>query len=84
MYEAPGGFVMNTGTTVVVATFAYRHEAEFAKATLDSAGIDSVLSIDDAGGAEAGLSFVNPARIVVRTEDHDSAQGILRQYGFTV
>ena len=75
---------MNTPTTVVAATFAYRYEAEFAKATLDSAGIESVLSIDDAGGAEVGLSFVNPARIIVRSEDHDSAQGVLRQYGFTV
>jgi hypothetical protein len=75
---------MNTGTTVIVATFAYRHEAEFAKATLDSAGIDSVLSIDDAGGAEAGLSFVNPARIIVSIGDHNSAQSVLCQYGFTV
>lgn len=75
---------MNTSRTVVVAAFGYRHEAEFAKATLDTAGIESVLSIDDAGGAEAGLSFANPARIIVRSEDRDSARDVLRQFGFAV
>lgn len=75
---------MSVSTTVVVATFGYRHEAEFAKATLDSAGIESVLSVDDAGGAEAGLSFANPARIIVRSEDQDSARDVLRQFGFVV
>jgi hypothetical protein len=78
------GFAMSIDTTVVVATFGFRHEAEFAKATLDSAGIASVLSIDDAGGAEAGLSFANPARIIVRSEDHDTARDVLRQFGFTL
>jgi hypothetical protein len=75
---------MSISTTVVVATFGYRHEAEFAKATLDSAGIESVLSIDDAGGAEAGLSFANPARIIVRSENQDSARDVLREFGFAV
>jgi hypothetical protein len=75
---------MNTSMTIVVAAYGYRHEAEFAKATLDTAGIESVLSIDDAGGAEAGLSFANPARIIVRSEDRDSARDVLRQFGFAV
>jgi hypothetical protein len=75
---------MSISTTAVVATFGYRHEAEFAQATLESAGIDSVLSIADAGGAEVGLSFANPAHIIVRHEDYDSARDVLRQFGFGV
>ena len=43
--------------TAIAATFAYRHEAEFARETLQAAGIESVLIADDAGGAYAGMSF---------------------------
>ena len=53
-------------TTTVVARFHYRHEAELAHGYLESAGVDSALHIDDAGGMDVGLAFVNPARIVVR------------------
>jgi hypothetical protein len=63
--------------TAVVATFGYRHEAEFARETLRSAGIDSVLAGDDAGGAWGPLGFTRGLRLLVRREDLDRARAVL-------
>ncbi len=68
-------------TTTVVARFHYRHEAELAHGFLESAGVDSALHIDDAGGMDVGLAFVNPARLVVRVEDEERARQILVDAG---
>lgn len=70
-----------THETAVAATFAHRHEAEFARETLRAAGIESVLIADDAGGAYAGLSFSGPVRLIVRTEDLTQARAALEQPG---
>ncbi len=67
--------------SVVVAQFGFRHEAEMAKSYLDDAGIPSVLSVDDSGGAFAGISFPAPARIRVRQDDVVRAQKVLEQAG---
>ena len=68
-------------STTIVARFHYRHEAELAHGFLESAGVDSALHIDDAGGMDVGLAFVNPARIVVRAEDEERARQILVDVG---
>ena len=67
--------------TRIVAHFHYRHEGEFAQAYLHDAGVDAALFVDDAGGADAGLAFVNPARLMVRTEDAERALELLRDLG---
>ncbi len=67
--------------TTVVARFHYRHEAELAHGYLESAGVDSALHIDDAGGMDVGLAFVNPARLVVRAEDEERARRVLVDAG---
>ncbi len=67
--------------TTIVARFHYRHEAELARGYLESAGVDSALLIDDAGGMDVGLAFVNPARLVVRDEDKQRARGVLVDAG---
>ncbi len=67
--------------TTVVARFHYRHEAELAHGYLEDAGIDTALFIDDAGGMDVGLAFVNPARVVVRTEDKARALEVLADTG---
>ena len=67
--------------TTVVARFHYRHEAELANGYLENAGVDSALHIDDAGGMDVGLAFVNPARIVVRAEDEERARRVLVDAG---
>ena len=43
--------------------------------------MDSALLIDDAGGMDVGLAFVNPARLVVRDEDKQRARGVLVDAG---
>ena len=67
---------------VVVARFGYRHEAELALGFLEDSGISAALFVDDAGGAEVGLAFANPARIVVAREGAEAARKILRAAGF--
>lgn len=65
--------------TIVAATFASRHEAEFARETLHAAGIEAVLIADDAGGAYAGLSLTGQARLLVRSSDVVRARGLLSE-----
>jgi hypothetical protein len=67
--------------TTVVARFHYRHQAELAHGYLKDAGVEAALLIDDAGGMDVGLAFVNPARIVVRAEDEERARGVLIDAG---
>lgn len=67
--------------TSIVARFHYRHQAELAHGYLENAGVDAALLIDDAGGMDVGLAFVNPARIVVRAEDEERARGVLVDAG---
>ncbi|MCA9738800.1 MAG: DUF2007 domain-containing protein [Gemmatimonadota bacterium] len=62
---------------VTIATFGYRHEAELAKGFLDDAGITSQLRVDDGSGIEAGMAFINTAKILVMPEDADRAAGVL-------
>ncbi len=68
-------------STTIVARFHYRHEAELAHGYLESAGVNSMLHIDDAGGMDVGLAFVTPARIVVRVEDEERARQVLVDAG---
>lgn len=62
---------------VVIATFQYRHEAEFAAGFLENAGIPFRLQVDDAGGADAGVTVSNPARVWVRADDVEEARELL-------
>jgi hypothetical protein len=57
--------------TVMVAAFRYRHEGEFAKATLESAGVPCILVADDGGGMRPEIMGVNPVRLYV-TEHHEA------------
>ncbi len=67
--------------TIVVATYVYRHEAEFARETLRSVGIESVLSGDDAGGAYGPLAFARGMRLLVRREEAERARQVLEDQG---
>ena len=66
---------------VVVGRYYYRHEAEFAKAYLEAAGIESAIFADDAGGAEVALSFSNSVRLLVSLVDSERAREILAAEG---
>jgi len=62
---------------VVVETYTYRHEAELAQTALEAAGINSMISADDAGGEVVGLEFTRGVRLLVCLEDEEAAREIL-------
>ena len=66
---------------VVVARFAYRHEAALGQALLRAAGIESAILADDAGWVEVALSLSNSVRLVVRSEDANIAHEVLMSRG---
>jgi hypothetical protein len=63
--------------TVMVAAFRYRHEGEFARATLESVGIPCVLVADDGGGMRPEIMGVNPVRLFVAEADEAEARELL-------
>jgi len=67
--------------TAEVARFNRRYEAEMAQGYLNDAGIESMITADDAGGADLGLSLTRTARLLVRTEDEARALDVLGQAG---
>ena len=72
-------FSMDSSKLLVVERFASQAEADLAKSMLDSAGIDSMIQADRAGGmrdhlAWSGFGF----KILVREEDADSARQLLK------
>ena len=63
---------------VVLATFSSEVEASIAQASLDAAGIDSILLRDDAAGIIPSMSFVKGVRVAVRRGDAAAARAQLR------
>jgi hypothetical protein len=61
--------------TCVIATYRYRHEAEFARAFLEMEGISAMVSTDDAGGVYPAI--MAPVRLLVRHEDAIRAGEVL-------
>ena len=60
---------------VAVRTFFHHIDADLAKTALEAAGIESVVSADDAGGAWAGTSV----RLLVSEADFTQADEILAE-----
>ena len=58
---------------VSVRTFFHHVDADLAKSALDAAGIESVVSADDAGGQWAGTSV----RLLVSKDDYSQADAVL-------
>ena len=63
---------------VVVGTFLNKVEAELAQGALSAAGIEAMVSADDAGGLRPGL-WMGGVRLLVRTEDAGRATRILNR-----
>lgn len=75
---------MGSEETVVVATFLHRHQAEMARGYLRQAGIPSVVSADDGGGAFGAPLTFSPssfATVRVRAEDAGDARDVLDEAG---
>ena len=66
---------------IIIARFSYRAEGELALGFLQDGEIPCALFVDDAGGAEVGLSFANPARLVVPAEFEEDARQLLVDVG---
>jgi hypothetical protein len=62
---------------IPVGTYPLRSDAEFAQATLEAAGIPSVISSDDAGGALPFDLTGGGARVLVDEADAEAAAAIL-------
>lgn len=63
---------------VIIETFFNRLDAELAGSVLAAAGIDAVVSADDAGGAYAGVTTF-AVRLLVREEDAERAKTLLAE-----
>jgi hypothetical protein len=61
---------------VLVGTYATRSDAELAQSALAAAGISSVISADDAGGAYP-FDLGGGARLLVEDADAEDATAIL-------
>lgn len=69
---------MSSDAPVTVATFTWRHEAEFAGGYLTDAGIPHSLIVDDHGGH---ITLNNSARVLVAPSAVERAREVLRQAG---
>ncbi len=68
---------MSDAELVVVGTFWNHIEAELAQSALEAAGVESMISADDAGGLRPHLSLTRGVRLLVRAADTEQAAGIL-------
>jgi hypothetical protein len=69
---------MSASDLVSIETFVNRVEADLAHGALAAAGIDSMVSADDAGGTYAG-ALTRGVRLLVRSEDANRARDVLSQ-----
>jgi len=68
---------MDDDASVVVAVFSSAVEARTAASALEAAGIPSVVSADDAGGAYPFLQGGRGVRLRVRARDETEARALL-------
>jgi hypothetical protein len=62
---------------VTVATYRFRHEADFARHILAELGINAIVFADDAGGWHPELLLTRPVRLLVAAEDLAAAREAL-------
>jgi len=68
---------MTDSNLVTLKTFLNHVDADLAKSVLDSMGIESLISADDAGGLRPGLWTGTGVRLLVRREDAELAGAVL-------
>jgi proteasome lid subunit RPN8/RPN11 len=72
---------MDESKLVTAATFAFRHEAEIARALLESMGVGAMVQADDEGGLNPGFFEDYAVRVVVRDDDLAEANSLLQNDG---
>jgi Putative prokaryotic signal transducing protein len=68
---------MDDAKLVAVGNYPNKIDAELAEGALKAAGIEAVVSADDAGGLQPGLWVGEGVRVLVREEDVERAKEIL-------
>jgi hypothetical protein len=68
---------MSDAELVVAGTYVNQIDAELAQGALEAAGIESMISADDAGGLRPHLAMSGGVRVLVRAEDAEQAAEIL-------
>lgn len=63
---------------VAVRVFSSEMEALVARSALKSFGIEALLSSDDCGGQRPAWTLTNGIRLMVRPEDANAANDVLR------
>ena len=66
-------------TTSVVRMYSTRQDAEFGKMLLEGSGVSSFIRGDDAGGMRPYMTAATGVRLVVRTEDLERSDDILKE-----
>jgi Putative prokaryotic signal transducing protein len=64
---------------VTIAECPTEAEAAITMAVLGSYGIDAVVSRDDAGGMQPGLSYISGVKVLVAAEDAAEARRVLAE-----
>ena len=64
-----------------VAVYGLRHQAEVARAALESAGISAMVFADDEGGLNPGFFSEYGVRVVVLSSDLADARSVLGEVG---
>lgn len=62
---------------IAVAAFSSHIEADLARSALEAAGIDAIISTDDAGGQRPHMAFSQGVAVMVRTDDESAAREVL-------
>lgn len=70
---------MSASELVTLRTFLNHVDADLAKSALDSMGIESLISADDAGGQKPGLWPGSGVRLLVRRRDAELAAAVIVQ-----
>jgi hypothetical protein len=68
---------MSDEKLVAVGTYHNKIDAELAQGALEAAGIEAIVSADDAGGLQPGLWVAEGVKVLVRAEDVEQAKEIL-------
>ncbi len=67
--------------SIVIREYKQTFKASTAKGLLEEAGIECILSGDDAGGAFPQITFTTGYRILIREEDREKAEEVLSVLG---
>jgi hypothetical protein len=73
---------MPDSVLIVVDSFGGQIDAEMAKSALESAGIESMIQSDSAGGMRPHLAWAGGGfKLLVRAEDEEAARKVLEPMG---